>query len=67
VHGALCRVSDAGHAGEAKCTVPGVRKPPKNEPAGDGAGRGRAPGYGDFANAEGACGGARCVWSRAMT
>ena len=47
--------------------VAGVRKPPKNEPAGDGARRGRAPGYGDFANAEGARGGARCVWSRAMT
>src|SRR5260370_31573847 len=29
----LCRVSDAGHAGEAKCTVAGVRKPPRNEPA----------------------------------
>ena len=37
---------------------PGVRKPPKNEPAGDGARRGHAPGYGDLANAEGACGGA---------
>ena len=23
----MCRVSDAGHAGEAKCTVPRVRKP----------------------------------------
>ena len=54
----LCRVSDAGHAGKAKYTVPGVRKPPKNEPAGDGARRGHAPGYGDLANAEGACGGA---------
>ena len=30
-------------------------------------GEARAPGYGDFANAEGVCGGARCVWSRAMT
>ena len=29
-----CRVSDAGHAGEAECTVPSVRKPPKNESAG---------------------------------
>src|SRR5260370_41789233 len=29
----MCRVSDAGHAGEAKCTVAGVRKPPRNEPA----------------------------------
>src|SRR5260370_27255889 len=45
--------------------VPGVRKPPKNEPAGDGARRGRAPGYGDFANAEGAYDGAQCVWLRA--
>src|SRR5258706_4438727 len=63
----VCRVSDAGDAGEAKWTVPGVRKPPKNEPAGDGARRGGAPGYRDFANAESAFDGAQCVWSQAMT
>ena len=39
--------------------VHGARRPnPKNEPAGDSARRNRAPGYGDFANVEGACGGA---------
>ena len=41
-------------------------KAPEQNPA-MVAERPRAPGYGDFANAEGVCGGARCVWSRAMT
>lgn len=32
----------------ARCAVAGVRKPPRNEPAGDGARRGRGLGYGDY-------------------
>ena len=51
----------------ARYTVAGVRKPPRNEPAGDGGRRRRGLGYGDLADAEGVCEGAQCVWSRAMT
>jgi hypothetical protein len=33
----VLRVSDAGREDRAKWAVAGVRKPPRNEPAGDGA------------------------------
>ena len=36
--------------------VHGARRPNKERTLGDSARRGRAPGYGDFANVEGTCG-----------
>ena len=48
----------------ATYTVAGVRKPPRNEPAGDGGRRRRGLGYGDLADAEGVCEGARCERGR---
>jgi len=50
----------------ATYTVAGVRKPPRNEPAGDDRRRRRGLGYGDLADAEGVCEGARCAGARAM-
>jgi hypothetical protein len=39
----------------AMCAVAGVRKPPKNEPAGDVRGGRSALSYGDYGDAGGAC------------
>jgi hypothetical protein len=39
----------------AMWAVAGVRKPPRNEPAGDVRGRSSALSYGDLGDAEGAC------------
>jgi len=50
----------------ATYTVAGVRKPPRNEPAGDDRRRRRGLGYGDLAEAEGVCEGPRCAVARAM-
>src|SRR5262245_4611247 len=50
----------------ATYTVAGVRKPARNEPAGDDRRRRRGLGYGDLADAEGECEGARCAGARAM-
>src|SRR5215467_10790177 len=50
----------------ATYTVAGVRKPPRNEPAGDDRRRRRGLGYGDLADAKGVCEGPRCAVARAM-
>jgi hypothetical protein len=50
----------------AKITVAGVRKPPRNEPAGDGEGRAPRTRLGDLADT-GVGEGAHCAWARAMT
>ncbi len=56
VQGFGCRRED-----RAICAVAGVRKPPKNEPAGDVGGRCRVLGYGDLGDAEGGCDGSQCA------
>src|SRR6266436_6388510 len=63
----VCRVSDAWPCRRSQ--VHGARRPKaaKERTRGRWCAEGGAPGYGDFANAEGACEGAQCVWSRAMT
>ena len=43
----------------AMWAVAGVRKPPKNEPAGLVRGKRRALGYGDLVDAEGGCDGSQ--------
>ena len=51
----------------ATYTLAGVRKPPRNEPAGGGGRRRRGLGYGDLADAEGVRERARCAAARAIT
>jgi hypothetical protein len=51
----------------ATYTLAGVRKPPRNEPAGGGGRRRRGLGYGDLADAEGVRERARCAVARAIT
>jgi hypothetical protein len=50
----------------AMCAAAGVRKPPKNEPAGDVRGTCVALGYGDLSEEEGGYEGWRLVRGRAM-
>jgi hypothetical protein len=50
----------------AMCAVAGVRKPPKNEPAGGVRGTCVAFGYGDLSEEEGGYDGWRLVRGRAM-
>ena len=50
----------------AICAVAGVRKPPKNEPAGDVGGRCRVLGYGDLGDAEGGCDGPQSARARVI-
>ena len=51
----------------ATYTLAGVRKPPRNEPAGGGGRRRRGLGYGDLANAEGVRERARCAAGRPLS
>jgi hypothetical protein len=62
----VLRVSDDGRSRwERRAPGAVVRKPPRNEPAGDGA-RKVPRGYGDLSDEEGACDGSQWARGRAM-